>query len=92
MSSKRSSIWQYFSITNTRDVTAKCNKCAAVISRGGKEPKNFTNAALTNHLKNHHKTEWKEYDQKVVTRCISPWNLFNIRIWGMGKRREGGVG
>ena len=63
MSSKRSLIWDHFT-AGANDLKAKCNQCSELVSRGGKERKNFTTTAMMNHLKNKHGAKYGEFKDK----------------------------
>lgn len=59
MSSRTSSIWNYFSVENEVDKLAKCSVCTKFISRG-KDVKSYGTSALRGHLASLHKKEYAE--------------------------------
>ena len=38
---KQSAVWEYFTLNLSDESKVSCSVCAAVVSRGGKETKNF---------------------------------------------------
>ncbi|BFZ15562.1 hypothetical protein BsWGS_18601 [Bradybaena similaris] len=67
---KRSPVWNLFKICD--DVTkAMCQLCNAVISRGGRSAKSFTNTPLNNHLYKHQDAYQHVISQKASTSASS---------------------
>ena len=61
---KRSAVWEYFILHVTDESKASCSLCSAVISRGGKEVKNFNTSNMRYHLETKHPNEYKRLEAK----------------------------
>ena len=62
---KRSAVWEYYTL-NLYDESKvlSCSVCAAVISRGGKETKNFNTSNMHHHRETKHPEDYKEPEAK----------------------------
>ena len=56
MATRKSEVWNFFSISATDDSKAVCEDCGEKVARGGESPKTFTTSNLRKHLKNRHLT------------------------------------
>ena len=61
---KRSGVWEYFVLQVTDDSKVSCSLCNAVISRGGKDTKNFNTSNMRYHLETKHPDEYKQLAAK----------------------------
>ena len=61
---KRSGEWEYFVLQVTDDSKVSCSLCNAVISRGGKDTKNFNTSNMRYHLETKHPNEYKQLTAK----------------------------
>ena len=64
-SRKKSSIWEYFQLTEDMKYIF-CKSCDKPISRGGDSMKVYNTTYLVNHLKGAHDDTYKEYQQKYT--------------------------
>ena len=61
---KQSAMWEYFTLNLYDQSKVPCSVCAAVVSRGGKEMKNFNTSNMHHHLETKHPEEYKELEAK----------------------------
>ena len=61
MSSNRSPLWQFFSISAVDKKFVVCNFCDANISRGSEDPKKQTTSGMKTHMLSKHPFEYKEH-------------------------------
>ena len=57
-------MWEYFTLNVTDESKVSCFVCAAVVSRGGSETKNFNTTNVQHHLKTKHLEDYKELEAK----------------------------
>ena len=58
--SRKSVVWQYFQSKEGDSSRATCSICNADLSRGGKDPKQYTTYPLLKHLRMKHPKEIQE--------------------------------
>ena len=61
---KQSAVWEYFTVNLYDESKVSCSVCAAVVSRGGKETKNFNTSNMRHHLETKHPEDFKELEAK----------------------------
>ena len=61
---KRSAVWEYFTLNLYDESKVSCSVCSAVVSRGGKEMKNFNTNNMRHHLETKHPEDYKELEAK----------------------------
>ena len=59
---KRSSIWEYFSVTEDTKFTI-CSLCSKQVPRGGDNTKSYTTSNIVHHLKSKYPEEHKKYEE-----------------------------
>ena len=52
MATKKSEVWNFFTISATDDSKAVCEDCGEKVARRGESPKTFTTSNLRKNLKN----------------------------------------
>ena len=57
---KRSSGWNYFSISLDDETKAICMECQEKVARGGAKTKSFSTSNMRKHLQTHHPDKLKE--------------------------------
>lgn len=60
--SRRSPIWQFFTVAGDSNQYGKCNKCFTNVTRGGSSSKSFITTNLVSHLHSKH-LELEEYNR-----------------------------
>ena len=69
--SRKSCIWNFYSICATDESKAICATCKERISRGGKSAKTYTTTNLKKHLHSRHQTQFKEFEQQEEAKAAS---------------------
>ena len=65
---KRSSVWNYFSISVDYEIKATCMECQEKVARGGTKTKSFSTSNMRKHLRIHYPDKLKELvESKKVT-------------------------
>ena len=61
---RKSCIWNFYSICAIDESKAICATCGEKISRGGKSAKTYTTTNLKKHLHSRHQAQFKEFEQQ----------------------------
>ena len=76
---KRSAVWEYITLDESK---VSCSICAAVVSRGGKETKNFNTSNMRHHLETKHPEDYKQLEAKekqfIIIIVINYISLFSL--------------
>ena len=60
---KRSSVWNYFTVSVCDDKKAVCGQCQESMAHGGDQMNSFTTSNLCKHLKVWHPGKFKELEE-----------------------------
>ena len=89
MSSNRSPLWQFFSISAFDKKFVVCNFCDANISRGSEDPKKQTTSGMKTHMLSKHPFEYKEHVN--LTQATSSQTQQNLISTHEESRKENSI-